>query len=323
MRHTVVRGATLPTNLGLYLLLALLLSGCTLGETVMPNPSPGVAADRSVGVVAAVPDPIPHALEGRQDCFACHATGAVDAPAVPAGHAQDVTLCTTCHAVWLAPAIAAAAAPAIPHDLTGRDDCLVCHKAGAANAPRVPDNHTGLPSSLCRTCHSLQGEVAGAGTGTGTPVAQASAIPHGLEGFRACTSCHEKGGPGIPQFPANHQGRTDDICSACHSPASGTPEATSTTEPTAEPTGGAPAVAGDAAKGQVLFTANCAICHGPNGEGTAIAPEALNNAAFLGEVTDGDLTTTIRMGVAGRMPPSPKLGDQDILDLIALLRSWN
>jgi len=177
----------------------------------MPNPSPGVAADRSVGVMATVPDPIPHTLDGRQDCFGCHATGAVDAPAVPAGHAQDVTLCTTCHAVWLAPAIAAAAAPAIPHDLTGRDDCLVCHKTGAANAPRVPDNHTGLPSSLCRTCHIPQGEVAGAGTGTGTPVAQAPAIPHGLEGFQACTSCHEKGGPGIPQFPANHQGRTDDI----------------------------------------------------------------------------------------------------------------
>jgi len=71
-----------------------------------------------------------------------------------------------------------------------------------------------------------------------------------------------------------------------------------------------------------LFTANCAICHGPNGEGTAIAPQALNSAAFLEEVEDGDLATTIRMGVTSGMPPFPKLGDQDVLDLIALLRSW-
>jgi cytochrome c5 len=311
MKHWDLPKAMLR-NVKLVIGLALMLSlvGCSLGEAVMPNPPPGVAADRSAGMVAPVPAPIPHSLEGRDECFTCHAVGAVDAPPVPADHDEDVTLCTTCHAVWLAPAIAAAAPPAIPHEVEDRGDCLVCHKLGTADAPRVPDNHDGLTGDICQTCHSSVGEITGESEETREVVAEAPRIPHPLEGFAACTECHEEGGAGIPQFPPDHQGRTDDVCSACHQPA---------TEVSPELSPGA---GGDAANGQTVFTSNCAPCHGSTGQGTSIAPDALNDADFLAGLTDDDLTTVIRTGVEGRMPPFSDLSEQDVLDLLAFLRSW-
>jgi mono/diheme cytochrome c family protein len=345
------------------LVVVLSLVGCGLGEAVMPNPPTGVPADRSAGLVAPVPAPIPHSLEGREECFTCHAIGAVDAPPVPVDHEEDVTLCTTCHAVWLAPAIAAAAPPAIPHEVEGRSDCLVCHKLGTADAPRVPDNHNGLASDICQTCHTQVVEIAG-GAGGVVPIGEIPTIPHGLEGFSACTQCHEEGGAGIPRFPDDHQGRTDDICTACHESeveevgamsaeeATATPaataeeEATPAPEPTATPTESAratptePAEAeptsgtvatpteaaseamGDAANGEAVFGTRCAPCHGPDGEGTTIAPDALHDAALLAELTDEDLATAIQQGVGDIMPAFSTLSDQEILDLIAFLRSW-
>jgi cytochrome c5 len=298
------------------MVLVLALASCTLGEAEMPSVAPGAAADRSAGMVAPIPAPIPHALDGRQECFACHAIGAVDAPPVPAGHDQDVTLCSTCHAVWLAPVIAAVAPPAVRHELEGREDCLTCHKLGTADAPRVPDNHSGLTSSICTTCHTSVGEIAGVGD-EAAPIPDAPSIPHSLEGFGACTQCHGVGGPGIPLLPDDHEGRTDDLCSACHRPAAAAPA-----DALAAGEGAAPFSADDAARGQELFATNCAVCHGPSGEGTSIAPSALNDAALLGQRTDEDLAEAIREGVADKMPPFPELSDEDLQDLIALHRSW-
>lgn len=303
--------------------LVLALVGCSLGETMMPAPPTGVAAERAAGTVIAVPNPIPHTLEGREDCFACHAIGAVDAPAVPPDHEREVTLCTTCHAVWLAPVIAAAAPPAIPHPVEGQEDCLVCHKVGTADAPRVPDNHDSLTGDICQTCHIQVDEIIQGGE-EGAPIVEIPLIPHALEGFSACTSCHAEGGSGVPRMPNDHEGRTDDICSACHRPS--VEEAEVTPSPTAqaiaEPTETPAALAGDAAEGQVLYAGRCAACHGAEGEGTTFAPDALNDPSLMEELTDEDLRTTIRMGVSGKMPASPNLSDQDVLDIIALLRSW-
>lgn len=331
------------------LALVLVLAGCGLGEATMPDPPTGVPADRSVSEVAPVPAPVPHSLDEREDCFACHATGAVDAPPVPADHEEDATLCTTCHAVWLAPDIAAAAPPAVPHEVEGREDCLVCHKLGTADAPRVPENHNGLASDICQTCHTRRAEIAGGSNGEEQePVTEIPSIPHGLEGFRACTACHAEGGTGIPRFPEDHEGRTDDLCTACHKPvddASGpapapepsetpseatpTPEPTatprepaSTPEPAASPTEAATTTVGDVSSGETLFSRRCAPCHGTSGEGTTIAPDAINDPDLLAELTDEDLSTAIREGVGDRMPASPNLSDQEVLDIIAFLRSW-
>ncbi len=303
------------------LALTLSLAGCGLGEAVMPDPPPGVPADRSVGVVSPVPAPIPHSLEQRQECFTCHAIGAVDAPPVPVDHSEDVTLCTTCHAVWLAPAIAAAAPPVIPHEVEGRGDCLTCHKLGTTDAPRVPDNHDGLTGDICQTCHTPVGGIVG-GDGEEMPITEVPLIPHGLEGFSACGQCHEEGGAGVPRFPDDHKGRADNLCSACHRPVVAEVEVTPTAESAPTPTVAAAPSVGEAVNGQVIFAASCAGCHGTDGEGTTIAPDALNDASLLAGLTDEDLTETIRMGVPGRMPPFANLSDQEISDLIALLRSW-
>jgi hypothetical protein len=56
MKHWDLPKAMLR-NVKLVIGLALMLSlvGCSLGEAVMPNPPPGVAADRSAGIVVPVP----------------------------------------------------------------------------------------------------------------------------------------------------------------------------------------------------------------------------------------------------------------------------
>lgn len=322
MKHrTLLRVKQRTAGVSVGLVLALTLASCGLGEPMKPNPPTGVPADRSVGVVAPVPDPIPHRLDGRQECFACHAIGAVDAPAVPADHSDDETQCTICHAVWLAPAVAAAAPPSIPHTVQDRGDCLVCHGQGTAGAPRVPDNHSGLTSGLCQTCHTQAAAIGGALEPEAPIASLAPDIPHQLEGFSACTQCHERGGSGIPTFPADHVGRTDDLCSACHRPAESTLEAAPTIEPVATPAE-VSAPSGDVANGQALFSSNCAICHGEDGVGTAMVPEALNDAALLTALSDKDISTTITTGVAGGMPPFAAMTAKDIRDLIAFMRSW-
>jgi len=47
----------------------------------------------------------------------------------------------------------AGAAPAIPHDLAGKDDCLLCHKTGIAGAKAVPTNHASYANAMCQLCH--------------------------------------------------------------------------------------------------------------------------------------------------------------------------
>jgi cytochrome c5 len=248
--------------------------------------------------------------------------GAVDAPAVPPDHEDDVTLCTTCHAVWLAPVIAAAAPPAIPHPVEGREDCLVCHNLGTADAPRMPDNHDGLTGDVCQTCHTQMSQI-GQGDGEESPVAEIPLIPHALEGFSACTSCHAEGGSGVPRMPEDHEGRTDNTCSACHEPADEASRLTPAPEtPTAEAAETPALATGDATNGEILFGENCAVCHGSEGEGAAIAPEPINDEDLLAELSDEDLITVMREGVEGKMPARPDLEDQELVDLVAFMRSW-
>jgi len=261
------------------LALAGALTGCTLGEAELPAPaSIGQAASQDAGIVSLVPDPIPHALEGREDCFTCHAIGAVEAPGVPPDHEQDVEQCSLCHAVWTRPGIAAVAPPAILHEVDGKEDCLTCHKIGTAGAPRVPDNHNGLPSATCLSCHVQGDEVAG---GSVEAVSLAAPIPHGREGFTTCTLCHGQGGGGVPPFPANHAGRSDDICTACHSAAGPvveepTPALTQVPAPSATATA-EDAVAEPAAQPPPIphsleSRAACSLCHEQGGPGTPRFP---------------------------------------------------
>jgi cytochrome c553 len=316
---------------GVFLFLVVALASClpTLGETVMPEPPTAPPPPTALPLVAVVPPPIPHTVEeARQDCLLCHAVGAVEASPIPAdaNHEKAEELCRTCHALLPQPAPPVVAPPSIPHDLVGREDCLMCHKMGIAYASRIPENHTGLPVELCQTCHlaalavPLSEEPREAGV-------MPSQVPHPLEGRDDCRRCHETGVGGAPQFPADHVDRANEVCLVCHA-AAAQPTAEPTLSPTEGPTTVAPTevapVAGDATKGAILYATHCAACHGDQGQGTVVAEEPLSSAEFLDSRSDDDLRQAIADGIPDTTMPaySGKLSAEDIEDIIALFRSW-
>jgi cytochrome c553 len=313
-----------------FLFLVVALAGClpTLGEPVMPDPPTAPPPPTALPVVAVVPPPIPHTLEeARRDCLLCHAAGAAEAPPVPAddNHEDAEELCRTCHALLSQPAPPAVAPPDIPHDLVGREDCLMCHKMGIAFAPRIPENHVGLPAELCRTCH--QAAALGELPPEETRVAgiMPPQVPHSIEGRDDCRLCHETGVGGAPQFPPDHVDRANEVCLVCHVAASEPTEApVSPTEGLTTTPTEATSAAGDVTKGVTLYATHCAACHGDQGQGTAIAKEPLNSATFLASRGDEDLRQAIADGVPGTAMSSysNKLSSKDIADIIAFFRSW-
>ncbi len=161
--------------------------------------------------VASAQPPVPHSLEGRDDCLACHQTGVGGAPRVAADHVGRTNeTCGQCHVpVGVEPA----AVPAIPHPTEGREACLACHEAGVGGASKIPDDHVGRTEETCGLCHAAAGA-------TPTPASPVSPIlpliPHPVEEREACLSCHEAGVGGAPKTPGDHAGRTDETCRQCH-----------------------------------------------------------------------------------------------------------
>ena len=167
-----------------------------------------------------VPPPIPHSLEGRQDCVACHATGSAGAPIYPASHiGRPSAMCPQCHQpaaakpattavpTGVGPTTAAPTArptsgvpavqptaqpvggiPAIPHPLQNRDNCLACHQTGVGGAPKVPASHAGRTSDMCRGCHQPAAPAAGQVPQIlPTPVAHTSPTS---PNSNSCVTCH-------------------------------------------------------------------------------------------------------------------------------------
>lgn len=135
-----------------------------------------------------IPSPIPHPLEGREACLACHETGVAGATQIPADHTGRTNeICTGCHQLALSepPPDAEAGPLSVPHTLEGRTDCLDCHVS--SESTEIPD---------------------------GGP----AAIPHPLIGRQNCLACHQEGIGGAAQVPADHAGRTNEVCQACHEP---------------------------------------------------------------------------------------------------------
>jgi mono/diheme cytochrome c family protein len=87
-------------------------------------------------------------------------------------------------------------------------------------------------------------------------------------------------------------------------------------------------VQGDSKEGARLFTAYCASCHGPKGEGKE--GPALNNQVLLVNATDTYLAETIRRGrrgteMEGFANPStvrPALAGTEIESIVAHVRTW-
>ncbi len=115
-----------------------------------PAPTPTLSAEQPVSAERVV-TAISHTLEGREQCLMCHQTGAL---AVPASHEAIVDeACVACHLSSSTPdPVQELAIPAISHTLEGRDQCLMCHAAGAL---AVPSSHEGIVDEACTACHGV------------------------------------------------------------------------------------------------------------------------------------------------------------------------
>ena len=104
--------------------------------------------------------------------------------------------------------------PVTKHDLEGRDQCLMCHTAGAIEAvPDAPASHADRTNETCKWCHAP-----GASMQTTDP----PTITHDLEGRDQCLMCHTPGVmEAVPDAPASHEDRTNQHCRLCHNPAGG------------------------------------------------------------------------------------------------------
>ena len=102
--------------------------------------------------------------------------------------------------------------PVMAHAAEGRDNCLMCHKAGAMEAvPDAPANHADRPNTTCLQCHAKDAAV--------QTVAPA-AMSHTAEGRDNCMMCHKAGAmEPVPDAPADHEGRDNKYCTLCHIPA--------------------------------------------------------------------------------------------------------
>lgn len=95
------------------------------------------------------------------------------------------------------------------------------------------------------------------------------------------------------------------------------------------------ALAGDAVKGAELYVGSCMACHGPDGTGIEGLGKSWAGSTFIQSTTDADLLAFLYVGRPASdplnttgvdMPPkggNPSLKDQDLLDLIAYMRTLN
>lgn len=87
--------------------------------------------------------------------------------------------------------------------------------------------------------------------------------------------------------------------------------------------------AGDAAKGAQLYRQNCALCHGPNGNGRGMrragmsrSPRDFTDPNWQERMSDQQIAAAIRNGVKGTaMPAWRALEPAEIENLVAFLRT--
>lgn len=83
---------------------------------------------------------------------------------------------------------------------------------------------------------------------------------------------------------------------------------------------------GDPGRGETLFAANCATCHGPEAAGTATGPPLVHEYYVPSHHADAAFHLAVQRGVQphhwdfGPMPPVPGLDQEDVTDIIAYVR---
>jgi Cytochrome c3 len=130
--------------------------------TPVPTPGGGAATGGQPSGQGGGPPKIPHDLQGRDNCLACHQTGVGGAPKVPPDHAgRTVDMCRGCHqpaqpSGGQAPLVVPTP---IPHQraAAGQDSCVSCHLSqGGASASIVAEWQSSIHSQRgvgCAGCH--------------------------------------------------------------------------------------------------------------------------------------------------------------------------
>ena len=242
--------------------------------------------------------------------------------------------------ILLAAATNIFAQPPVPHAVMIGDDCLGCHQAGVAGAPRVAWDHLGRSNDDCARCHEVVGVPAGE-------------IPHPIVGRDDCLSCHLEGVGSTPRLSGSHLDYTNDDCITCHPLSASGQEATPVPTPAPSPADehgdvsasscvschqlifvdeehalftGQPL--GDAEIGAELYGQVCAGCHGENGN-TPVGEEGkvINTEEYWGAHDDAAIMQDIGTGSHGEMTAFAEdyggpLTWEQILDLGAFLRTW-
>lgn len=113
-------------------------------------------------------------------------------------------------ALSAAPAFAQEKPVVVPHDLAGKDNCMMCHSGAMEGMKAVPADHEGRANDTCLLCHGADSEV---------QTKEVSNTPHEIEGRESCSMCHSGAMEGMPAAPASHEGRGDATCVMCHVPA--------------------------------------------------------------------------------------------------------
>lgn len=187
--------------------------------TLEPTPTP------------AGPPPVPHTLEGRENCLECHVS-------------PEATM------------VLEEGPPVIPHPLIGRENCLVCHEEGVGGAPRIPDDHAGRTNDVCQACHQpSQIPAPPTSTAPAEPIPTPIAYPR-VDGVNTCLDCHltlgDKHAEITAQWQRSIHAERDVTCADCHG---GDPSASTVDEAMSPDAGyiGAPAKAD--------IPALCASCH--------------------------------------------------------------
>jgi nitrate/TMAO reductase-like tetraheme cytochrome c subunit len=172
--------------------------------TATPEPGASEAEEApeeqpSEAATAGGPPAVPHALEGRDDCLACHGeNGFKPYPADHAGRPNET--CLGCHQ------------PETPAESTSEPTAEPT--AAPTTAPVTEPEPTTAPTESPVTEPEATPQEA-----EEEPEAEEEAavpgIPHPVEGREdQCLACHYTGS--IEPFPADHEGRTNDSCVMCH-----------------------------------------------------------------------------------------------------------
>lgn len=174
----------------------------TLEPTEAPTaaPSPTVGAAAQATAPASGPPVIPHPLQGRDDCLACHRTGLGGAPVVPADHQGRTS--ATCRGCHQPAASAAGEQPLIlPTPVTfvkqvaSTSSCVECHKTLAtAQAKVVQDWESSIHSQRGVSCTDCHGGDPNAQDKQTAMAASAGFVgkPRTVDIPALCGSCHAR-----------------------------------------------------------------------------------------------------------------------------------